>query len=125
MLNMSRTPWNWIITAFVLAAMFLTSFGMYRKEVKSSNPLKIIELQKEIRRKDKVIADKDKQITNQQSTIDNLNKENAKRIVYITDNETVNELKKSINSKNQEIKQLEGQVRDLRQKIQWYIDNCN
>lgn len=122
---MSRTPWNWIITAFVLAAMFLTSFGMYRKEVKSSNPLKIIELQKEIRRKDKVIADKDKQITNQQSTIDNLNKENAKRIVYITDNETVNELKKSINSKNQEIKQLEGQVRDLRQKIQWYIDNCN
>ena len=48
---MSRTPWNWIITAFVLAAMFLTSFGMYRKEVKSSNPLKIIELQKEIRRK--------------------------------------------------------------------------
>lgn len=122
---MSRTPWNWIITAFVLAAMFLTSFGMYRKEVKSSNPLKIIELQKEIRRKDKLIADKDKQITNQQSTIDNLNKENAKRIVYITDNEAVNELKKSINSKNQEIKQLEGQVRDLRQKIQWYIDNCN
>ena len=57
--------------------------------------------------------------------IDNLNKENAKRIVYITDNEAVNELKKSINSKNQEIKQLEGQVRDLRQKIQWYIDNCN
>lgn len=122
---MSRTPWNWIITAFVLAAMFLTSFGMYRKEVKSNNPLKIIELQKEIRRKDKLIADKDKQITNQQSTIDNLNKENAKRIVYITDNEAVNELKKSINSKNQEIKQLEGQVRDLRQKIQWYIDNCN
>lgn len=122
---MSRTPWTWIITAFVLAAMFLTSFGMYRKEVKSSNPLKIIELQKEIRRKDKLIADKDKQITNQQSTIDNLNKENAKRIVYITDNEAVNELKKSINSKNQEIKQLEGQVRDLRQKIQWYIDNCN
>ena len=110
---------------------------MYRKEVKNSNPSLVKELRRDIDKKNKQIADKDKQIADKDKTIASQKKTIEQysskgngsnptvQTVYVTDNEAVEKLNKSIASKNQEIRQLEGQVRDLTDKVKWYKENCN
>lgn len=123
---MSKTPWNWIVAAFVLAALFLVFFGMYKKETKNSNPTVITKLKEdnkrmsqEISTKDKVIGDRDRTITTLKRDLENERKKSHTVVTPVgTSDESVEQLKKKIEEKDMSIVSKNKKINHLRDSIQ-------
>ncbi len=130
---MTRTPWNWIITAFILAALLLTSFGMYRKEVKTNNSALVVKLKKDIHKMETQIESKDKTITKLQTDLDNEKKKTKSQPPKAPTSDGSQDVERlnakirvqqtTIDSQNKKIQSLQGQVRDLEEKVDWYRNN--
>lgn len=122
---MRRTPWIWIITAYILATLFLTSFGFYRNEIKQNT----IGTKSQIVRLQKVIKDKDNEIA---ILTKDLNRERKKKLPTnpspTSSSEEVKNLKKvidnkenTINKQNRSIRALNDSITKLQKKLDYFI----
>lgn len=128
---MTKTPWNWIITAFILAALFLASFGKYRTEVKnnSNNTSEVQQLRQQVRTLNDKTTNQNKEIEKNRKTIARLNTELEKEkknkptqtVVYTNDNsEEINRLNKINKQLRDSIRTLNQKNAKLQQKIDYY-----
>lgn len=123
---MSRTPWNWIITAFVFAALFLISFGMYQKGSKSNDPTVLTNLQKENKRLSQQIDERDRKIEERDRTItalrrdldDERKKKSPAPTPVVSSDGSVEQLQKIIESKDKTIVSKDRKISQLRDSIQ-------
>jgi chromosome segregation ATPase len=137
---MTKTPWNWIITAFILAVFGLASLGMYRKEAKNNHSDINTRLRREIQEKNTQLADRDNKLAEKERTItylqSELEKEKKKNKgipkTPIDIEETIRSLRhnieskdRTIHSKDSVINRLNKKVGELQGKIDWYKANCN
>lgn len=122
---MSRTPWIWIITAFILASLFLTSFGFYRYEIKHNK----IGAKSQIVRLQKLIKDRDEEITVLTNDLNReRNRKSPKNPSSTSDSEEIKNLKKvidnkdnTINKQNKSIRALNDSISKLQRKLDYFI----
>ena len=118
---MTKTPWNWIITAFILAILFLVSFGFYRNETKYNKYSEVDRLKKELLEKDNEIgrlnndlnAERKKKPT---STPPQQSSEEIKNLKKIIDSK-----ENTINKQNKSIRTLNDSISKLQRKLDYFI----
>ena len=105
---MTKTPWNWIITAFILAVLFLVTLVFYRKQESVNNISghgQIDELNAKISDKDKKIAELNKELNDLRG--------GESSSTYCQE---IDSLKTEIDNKDGQIAELNIELKDLRNK---------
>lgn len=130
---MTKTPWHWIITAYIFAVLFLVTFGYYRNEANSNNASEVVQLKKDIQdkdnqiaSKDKLIADRDNQIASKDKLIAKLNwdlayersREPSATTPTTPDNNEARNLQQIITGKQKTIDRQADSIRTLNATIE-------
>lgn len=118
---MTKTPWNWIITAFVFAALFLVSLRFYLHEANygnsRSNSTELVRLKKDLQEKMEQISVQDGQLTEFQNQLDSKNKIISKLKVDLSNIQKENRVASpQSKSDSEEIKRLKSIIDSLKKE---------
>lgn len=117
----SRTPRNWIITAFILAIFGIVTFGALCRNVYRGRGTNLTNLRDTIEEKNRYIANlqdtiiqKNKDILNLKQT---LNKRNSESPQSRLDKDALNSFTEKLKEKDRIIRKKEAEIKKLQEKM--------